>query len=130
MLYNLEIINKGSYLHVIASGIRTRETLVLIAEKILKECLKLSIDEVLFDSRNIEGRISVFDSYQIVTRDFPRLIKIKKINRMAILDAEDNGYRMRFFESVCQKLSFNFRTFTNYEKAEEWISAKELAPAD
>ena len=130
MLYNLEIVNKGQYLHVTASGLRSRKTLVSIAEQVLEECIRDSVDDVLFDSRNIEGRISVFDSYQIVTKDFPRLIKIKKINRMAILDAEDNGYRMHFFESVCQKFGFNFRTFTNYEKAEKWISAKELVPAD
>ncbi len=126
MFYDLELTKKDNSLYVCASGVRTSESLLQLAEEIIEICRQQSTDEIFADIRQLKGRISIFDSYQIIFREFPRLKKIRDIKRLAILDDEGNSERLRFIENVARRAGYNLSGFTNYDDAIIWFTAENV----
>ncbi len=93
-----------------------------MAGEIVEECRKQHFDRVLVDVRELEGHLSIFESFMIPVKLFPRLKERHVINKAAIVDAESNRERIKFFESVARARDFNVCAFGDPDKAREWIS--------
>ncbi len=126
MSYNLEIEKKGHFLFVSAFGIRTHETLIAIAEKVVGACIKHSVVETLVDISNLEGRLSISDSYLIATKNFPKLHRLGVLKRVVLVDSEKNVERIQFFGRIAQGLGMNIHVFMNIDEALELISSEEV----
>ena len=117
MSFNLEIEKNGHYLLVSASGIRTRETLASIAREVVDACAKHNVDAALVDISNLEGRISISDSYSIATKELPKLNQLGVLKRVLMVDTGKNSERIQFFGRIARSLGINIQVFTDIEKA-------------
>ena len=117
MSYNLEIEKRGHFLFVTAQGIRTHETLISIAEEVVGACIKHSVREAVVDISNLEGRLSIGDSYLIATKSFPKLHRLGTLDRVVLVDCEENGERIKFFGRIAQGLGMNVQVFMDINEA-------------
>jgi hypothetical protein len=120
--YSLTTAKERNFLCVRATGRRTAENIASMAGEIVEECRKQNLDRVLVDVRELEGHLTIFESFMIPAKLFPRLKDRHVINKAVIVDSEKNKERLRFFESVARARDFDVRTFEDPDKAREWIS--------
>jgi len=126
MTYSLETKREDSYLSVIASGDRTRANLKAIAEEIIEVCLNHKVYKIMSDIRNLEGRLTIFDSYTLLSTDLPNLKNKDLIQEAVLIDAENRKERSHFFNKVAKGMNLNIRIFENYEKASDWLHDDQL----
>ncbi|MCP4704289.1 MAG: hypothetical protein GY865_06745 [candidate division Zixibacteria bacterium] len=119
MSYNLHIENNGHYLHVTAFGTRNRETIVPIIREVIDECAKQSVDEILFDAHNLEGRISISDSYLIASKDIPKLVQPGAIKKLVLVDSDKRNERLKFFGRIARGFGLNIHIFKDINEAKE-----------
>lgn len=119
--YDLQIEIESNYLYAKISGIRNGKTISIAARKIIEACKSHSASRAIIDARDLKGRMSVFESYMFITREFPKLRKFVSLEKVAIIDQKENSERLQFFERTSNSLGFNIKTFTNPDKAREWI---------
>ena len=74
----------------------------------------------MVDVKNLAGFLRVFDSYYIITQDFPTL-RGKGIKRAAIVDREISGLREWFIETAAVNRGYNLRVFFDRKTALEWL---------
>jgi hypothetical protein len=110
------------YLHACASGTRTLKNVSSIAREILDASIINETDKALIDIRQLEGRLSIFDSLLIITKEFPAIQQLRVLNKAAIVDAEDRRERSEFFERIARSRDYNIRIFEDVQTAIEWIS--------
>jgi len=84
-------------------------------------------ENVLVDVRELKGRLGVFDSYYLVTKDFQRL-RGKGILKAAIIDRPLPKTRDWFLETVSQNRGFNLKIFDNPENALAWLLGPKNVP--
>jgi hypothetical protein len=125
MSYQLEIKKEETYLHVRATGSRTRHTLAAMAEEVLEACRKYQIYAVLADIRELEGEMGIFDSMLMVTKEFPKLKAENVVQRVAIINPRNRHERSRFFEQMAIKHGYPLRMFEDLPPAIEWLISKE-----
>jgi hypothetical protein len=130
MTYELQIRIEEHYLYVCASGARTRSNVSSMAEAILDACSQNHVKRVLVDVRELTGRLSVFESYSIPVKVFPRLRKRGVLTKAVIVDSGERSDRSRFFESLARKLGFNIRIFEDVDRAIEWLCDGEQHVSD
>jgi hypothetical protein len=118
--YKLSIKYQGSYLVAQARGERTRATVTAITMEIFEAALAQEFPRVLIDVRKLEGRLSVLDSYLIVTQVFEKL-RGRVLRKAAIVDEQISSSRGWFLETVARNRGFNFRVFTTPEEALAWL---------
>lgn len=118
--YPLSTKAKGSYLIVRASGVRNRATEMALVMDIFNSALTIHLSQVLIDVRKLKGRLSILDSYLVVTEVFQEL-RGKGINKAALVDVQVSSIRGWFLETVARNRSFNFRIFTTNEDALKWL---------
>jgi hypothetical protein len=68
--YTLAIEARDIYLYVRSSGVRTRATVTAMTMEIFDAALGKGVSKVLFDVRELEGRLGALDSYFVVTDVF------------------------------------------------------------
>jgi hypothetical protein len=118
--YQLEFERKDGFLYARASGERTRDTVTALTFAILEAAREADFPRVLIDVRALEGRLSVLDSYLVVTQVFERL-RGQGVNRAAILDEQISSRREWFIETVARNRGFNFRVFPDEAEALAWL---------
>lgn len=121
MLYNLQIEKESNFLSVKISGIRNSKTVSKAAKEIIETCKINKCLKVIIDVRELEGRMSVFESYMLVSREFTRLKQFSSLEKAAIVDNKENKERLKFFERTAKTFGFNIRTFSEPDEAREWI---------
>jgi hypothetical protein len=124
MSYQLEITREETYLHVRATGNRTRSTLTAIVEEILAACGKYQIYTVLADIRELEGEMGIFDSMLMVTKEFPKLRAENVVQKAAIINHRNRHERSKFFEQMANKRGYNLRLFEELTPALEWLTSQ------
>jgi len=122
--YDLQIEIESNYLYAKISGIRNGKTISIAAMKIIEACKLHSATRAIIDVLDLKGRMSVFESYMFITREFPKLRKFVSLDKVAIVDQKENSERLQFFERTSNKFGFNLKTFTNPDDAREWIIAE------
>ena len=123
MAYELDIKREENYLHVRASGTRTRDAIAAIARETLEACKQHQVNEILVDIRDLTGPMGIFDSLLIVTREFPKLKAKDVVKKAAIINARERKERSRFFEQIAVKRGYNIRVFEDLAPAIEWLKS-------
>ena len=126
MSLDLKIEKNGHYLFVTAYGTRTRDTLISMAQRVVDECVKHSVDEALVDVSNLEGRISISDSYSIASKEVPKLHKLGVINKLVLVDSERRGERIQFFGRIARSLGINIHVFLDIDEAKKSMTAEKI----
>ena len=119
--YELSSTFSPDHLKFIARGARTREAVASIAEEIVAKCTSQQVSRVLVDVRNLEGRLSITDSFMLFIHEFPQLRKQGVVKKAAIVDQKSNQERLHFFETIARNRGFKIRTFTDAEEAACWL---------
>jgi hypothetical protein len=122
MEYQLHLEKRNEYLYARPVGIRTRESVSVMATEILEACVEDRYARVMVDVRELKGRLGTLDSFTIVTEEFPKLLG-KGLRRAAIVDRQISRTRGWFFETVARNRGFNLRMFTDLNAAHEWLAA-------
>jgi hypothetical protein len=117
---NLTMKVKEGYLTAHASGTRTRGVVSSLVTEIAQAAIENQCGKILIDVRELEGWLSVFDSYYLVTKDFQRL-RGKGIVKAAIVDRPLPKSREWFLEIVSHNRGYNLKIFENPEAALEWL---------
>ena len=126
MSYNLEIENNGHYLFISIAGTRDRETIVDLIKGVIEASKKHSVDKVLVDVRDLEGRLSIIDSYSIATKVLPKWNRLGVVKKIILVDSKANIERIQFFGRIAQSLGMNIQVFFDIDEAKEMISQEEV----
>lgn len=122
MSYDLTTERKGDVLWVTAEGIRSRDTVLAIAEDILAASVEEGVKKVLVDVRKLAGRLSTAAAYDIPDQHFPKMRDRSVITRAAIVDLKEFERSYRFFEDVAVNRGFNLRIFPDPDEAMRWLA--------
>ena len=120
--FTLSIEVKDDHLMARAEGQRTRDSVTSMTLQTFEAALASQRGRVLVDVRKLKGRLSVLDSYRVVTEVFQKL-RGQGVFKAAILDARDASVRICFIETVARNRGFNFRVFTSRKEALAWLTA-------
>jgi hypothetical protein len=122
MSYTLTIREQPQYLHIEATGARSRAMLVSLIKDCVAECKQRGRGRLLVDIQGLQGSLGTLESYQLVTGD---LASLKEGNRLkvAISDLPGNQDRLRFFENVAFNHGLDLRVFSDVGTALKWLLA-------
>jgi hypothetical protein len=118
--YQISLKMEEEYMMACASGSRTQLVVASLVAEIAQAAIEHRKEKVLIDVRELEGRLGVFDSYYLVTKDFQRL-RGKGILKAAIIDRPLPKMGDWFLETVSQNRGFNLKIFDNPENALDWL---------
>lgn len=121
MSYELSIEKKPDFLHVHVTGIRTREAVAAMAKDIIDACVQHQTSKVLVDVRELTGRLSTLNAYEVPSVEFPKLKRPGLLKKAVIVDVEEFKDSFRFFETVARNRGFNLRIFGDIDKAIKWL---------
>lgn len=120
--YTLSIEFGHGYLFARAHGKRTRATVTAITMEVFEVAKSRDFPKALIDVRELDGQLSVLDSYLIVTQVFEKL-RGNVLRKAAILDTRMSSIRGWFIETVARNRGFNFRVFAGLQEAQAWLEA-------
>jgi len=123
MPYELTFVNEDGFLSVHATGVRTRDAVLAMANEILNTCDKRQYNRVMVDVRKMTGQLNTFETYDMTTVDLTRLRRFRNI-KIALLDLEKNRERVVFFETVSRNMGFNLMAFLDMNDATKWLLEK------
>jgi hypothetical protein len=124
MSFELEIRCEPDYLHVQATGIRSMETVMAIAQDSIKACDKHGYKKMLIDAQRMTGNLSDLGIYEIGGKDWEK-IRGDTRYKAAVVDLEENRDRFRFYETVLVNRGFNIRFFSKAADAQRWLVGSE-----
>ncbi len=122
MSYTLTIREEPQYLHIEATGARSRAMVVSLTRDCVAECKQRGYGRVLVDIQRLEGALGTLDAYQLVTSDMARLREGYRL-KVAISDVPGNKDRLRFFENLAFNNGLDLRVFSDVEAALKWLLA-------
>jgi hypothetical protein len=119
MTYQLRMIQKPAYLHVIVTGQNSRETAVAYLAEIRSECIARGCFRVL-DEERLEGpRLGMMDVFQIVEQESKQAAGLYKA--FAYVDVNAEGDLMQFAETVGVNRGVALAVFATVAQAEAWL---------
>ena len=127
MSYQITMKKKGDILHALIKDTRTRQTVLAAAEEILQACTEKKCPKLLVDVREMEGRLSIIDAYQLAATDFTQF-RGKGIKQMAIVDWPMSGGRRWFLETVMQNRGYHIQMFEDADEAMGWLQENTESP--
>jgi uncharacterized protein (UPF0264 family) len=120
MSYTLTMRTETDYLHVEATGIRTRDTVLGVATDCIAACKEHGYRRLLVDVQRMTGRLLTMEVYDLAKKDFPRIRQNLGV-RVVIIDLDDNRDRFQFLEDVAVNEGIDLRVFSNAKQALEWL---------
>jgi len=84
---------------------------------ILREMEAHQCSRLLVDIRGIEGRLSILDTFSIVSN-----YSSSQGMRTAIIDLPENRSWFEFYETVCTNRGYHHKVFTDPEEAVRWLT--------
>jgi len=123
MSYKLTITQKPQYLHVVVTGLNTKENVARYIEDIRRECSVRDCFLVLIEERLEGPRLSTADVFQIIAEES----KQPRANFAAIayVDVNAEGDLMKFAETVAVNRGFPVRVFSSIRDAKKWLLSKD-----
>ncbi len=121
MAYNLKFDVEGDILRVTATGQRTFENVLTMAQEIRAACVEKDRKKVLIDVRDLEGRLSEMGEYLVPAEHFPKIRDRSVITTCAIVDRGEDRDRDKFFENVAVNRGFNLQIFSDPDAAVAWL---------
>ena len=119
MAYQLEIIEKPTYLHFIVTGQNSKETILGYAEEILQECTARNKFRVLIEEHLDGPRLSITDVFELVMNVTSRQRGLFKVIAYVDVNAVDNS--MKFAEDASVNRALPLVVFSNVADAEKWL---------
>jgi len=122
MSYQLQIIEKPTYLHAVVTGRNTIDNVTGYLKDLLRECEARQCFNVLIEEKLEGRRLETWDVYQIASdnsalaRGFFRTI--------AYVDINTGGELMKFAETVANNRGVPMMLFSTVAEAETWLAAR------
>ena len=120
-LYDITFTKNDDVLCVNARGQRTLEIVLSIAQKTIEACREHEVKKALVDVRDLEGRLSTINAYNLPAEYFAALRNPEVIRKVAIIDLEEFSDSYKFFENVAVNRGYNLRIFSDITIALEWL---------
>lgn len=122
MSYQLKIIEKPSYLHVIVTGANTMENVVGYLKDLLRECESRQCYNVLIEEQLTGRRLETWDVYQIASDSSAQARGV--FRNVAYVDVNSAGDLMKFAETVANNRGVPMTVFNTVAEAEQWLAGK------
>lgn len=122
MSYQLKIIEKPSYLHVIVTGANTMENVVGYLKDLLRECESRQCYNVLIEEHLMGRRLETWDVYQIASDSSAQARGV--FRNVAYVDVNSAGDLMKFAETVANNRGVPMTVFHTVAEAEQWLAGK------
>jgi len=120
--FKLTMKKQNDILHVKVEGQRTYQSLVKITEQIMEVCHQDNTFRALVDVRAMGGKLTIWESFKLVTSCFTRLRDLRVLRQAAIVDREDARPRYKFMETVADNRGHNLRFFEDIDEAQSWLA--------
>ena len=120
--FKLTIEKQQDVLHVKVEGQRTYKLLVKITEQIIEACRQNSTCRALVDVRAMGGKLSIWETFKLVTSCFAKFRNWRVLRKAAIVDREDARPRYKFMETVADNRGYNLRFFEDTAEALSWLA--------
>jgi len=122
MSYQIKIIEKPSYLHVIVTGANTMENVVGYLKDLLRECESRQCYNVLIEEHLMGRRLETWDVYQIASDSSAQARGV--FRNVAYVDVNSAGDLMKFAETVANNRGVPMTVFNTVAEAEQWLAGK------
>lgn len=122
MSYQLKIIEKPSYLHVIVTGANTMENVVGYLKDLLRECESRQCYNVLIEEHLMGRRLETWDVYQIASDSSAQARGV--FRNVAYVDVNSACDLMKFAETVANNRGVPMTVFNTVAEAEQWLAGK------
>lgn len=121
-VHSLDFESREGYLFARAKGVRTRHSVASVTKVVFEKAVELGYTRVLADVTQLEGILSAFDAYLLVTENFKSL-RWKGLTKAAVVDERATRLRGMFSEIVARNRGYNYRIFNDEERAIQWLLA-------
>ena len=120
--FKLLIEKQNGVLHVKVEGQRNYKSLVKITEQIVEAYRQNNTFRALVDVRAMGGKLTIWESFKLVTSCFARLRDWRVLKQAAIVDRADAQPRYKFMETVADNRGYNLRFFEDDAEALSWLA--------
>ena len=121
--YKLTIIQKPKYLHVIVTGLNTRENVARYLEELQRECTNRDGRRVLIEERLEGRRLDTMDVFETASEGSQRALGC--FEAIAYVDVNAEGDLMKFAETVAVNRFLPVEVFSSVSDAEKWLLGKD-----
>ena len=122
MSYQLNSEIRTDYLYVEVSGPRTYDNVIAISKEIIKLSISHEASAVLLNISELEGRLSIMDSWSLVTEDLENIRKLNiPVKKLALVDTKEHKNGYDFFETIAYNRGFLLKVFQEFNNAIEWL---------
>ena len=122
MSYELQIVEKPTYLHATVTGPNTLENVAGYLQEIMRECEARQCFNVLIEERLTGRRLETWDVYQIASDNSALARGV--FRAIAYVDVNAGGDLMKFAETVANNRGVPINLFTTVADAEAWLAGK------
>jgi hypothetical protein len=122
MSYELQIVEKPTYLHAIVTGANSAENVSGYLQDLLRECEARQCFNVLIEERLTGRRLETWDVYQIAADNSAQARGV--FRAIAYVDINAGGDLMKFAETVANNRGVPMNLFSSVAEAEAWIAGK------
>src|SRR5262245_16608619 len=118
MTYNLTVIEKNGFLHVVVTGQNGKETVTQYLQAVYLECVARNCPRVLIEERLEGPLLETLDLFDVVSKGSRDGRKLKAV---AYVNAQLSSELLRFSEHVAVNRGVAGRAFRTVDAAEEWL---------
>ncbi|MEX0734064.1 MAG: hypothetical protein WDZ66_04875 [Steroidobacteraceae bacterium] len=122
MSYQLNIIEKPTYLHAIVTGANTMENVLGYLQDVQRECEARQCFNVLIEENLVGRQLETWDVYQIAAEGSAKARGI--FQSVAYVDVNAGGDLMKFAETVANNRGLPMSVFETVAEAEKWLTGK------
>jgi hypothetical protein len=122
MSYQLQIIEKPTYLHAVVTGANTAENVAGYLRDLVQECEARQCFNLLIEERLTGRRLETWDVYQIASEGSAHARGV--FRAVAFVDVNASGDLMKFAETVANNRGVPINMFATVADAETWLAGK------
>lgn len=122
MSYQIQIIEKPTYLHAIVTGSNSIENVVAYLKDLIRECEARQCYNVLIEEKLTGRRLETWDVYQVASDNSTQARGLFKA--IAYVDVNSSGELMKFAETVANNRGVPMTLFATVAEAEAWLAKK------
>lgn len=123
MSYELTVVQKPKYLHVIVRGQNSVENVVGYLQKTLDECIARQCSRVLIEERLAGPRLEMLDVFDIASKGGVNVAG--NLTAIAYVDVNAEGELMQFAETVALNRGVPVAVFPTVLAAEQWLQSED-----
>jgi len=110
------------YLLVESKGVLfTKDDLVMQSKLIHEEIIKHKAKKILVNEPDTKFPLELFPYYELVKFYVDNFPPEMRLNKIAVVIAQDYEKMARFWETVCNNRGFQYFAFTSFQKAHDWL---------